>query len=80
MVSWDDVFMADLPANASGRNSTGFIESSGGRQARRQAQGAPKRSGIFGSCSIYKSACLCRETWSSRLYCIVGSTGIDLVG
>lgn len=49
MVSWDDLFMtkvkADLPMEANERHRTGLAKVSGGKQAYRQAQGAPKRSG-----------------------------------
>lgn len=50
MISWDDVFMTkvkgDSPTKTNERHSTGLIESSVGKQAYRQAQGAQKRSGI----------------------------------
>ena len=53
VVSWDDVFItkvkAGLPTKANGQHSTDLIESDGGRQSCRQAQGAPTRSGSSGS-------------------------------
>lgn len=69
MVSWDDVFMAKIEANLPTKaSSTGLIEISGGRQACRRSQGAPKRSGIKLTCRKASDELACISN-------IVGTTG-----